>query len=344
MQTLSIRKPDDFHLHLRDGEELGSVVGDSARKFARAIIMPNLKPPITTVGAALSYHERILSVLPAGTDFQPMMTLYLTEKTGTGEIEKAAASDCIHAVKYYPAGATTNADSGVTDIEKVYPQLEAMAEHRLPLLMHGEVTDPEIDIFDRERVFIERILAPLLERFATLRVVLEHITTRDAVDFVIQGPDRLAATITPQHLLYNRNRLFSGGLRPHYFCLPVLKAERHREAVVAAATSGNPRFFLGTDSAPHARTDKESACGCAGIYSAHNAIELYAGVFDAAGCLDRLEDFSSRFGAGFYGLPLNEKSITLERQPWKVPGSLPFGSGSVVPLKAGEECQWQIRQ
>jgi len=344
LQTLTIRKPDDFHLHLRDGEELNCIITDSARRFSRAIIMPNLKPAITTVEQALAYRERILSALPEQPDFQPLMTLYLTENTAISELEQAAKSDHLYAVKYYPAGATTNAESGVTDIENVYPQLEVMAENNLPLLMHGEVTDAEVDIFDRESEFIGRILSPLLERFASLRIVLEHITTRDAVDFVMQGPDSLAATITPHHLLMNRNRLFSGGLRPHHYCLPVLKAEQHRQAVMAAATSGNPRFFLGTDSAPHAQVDKESACGCAGIYSAHNAIELYAEVFEAAGCLDRLEDFSSRFGAAFYGLPQNEQTITLIKQPWQVPAFLPFGSGRVIPLRAGEDCQWQLRQ
>lgn len=344
MQTLTIRKPDDFHLHLRDGEELQSIVADTALRFARAIIMPNLKPAVTTVEEALAYRERIFSVLPDKPEFQPLMTLYLTEKTAINEIEQAAKSDHVYAVKYYPAGATTNAESGVTDIENVYPQLEAMAESNLPLLMHGEVTDADVDIFDRESEFIGRILSPLLERFDSLRIVLEHITTSDAVGFVMQGPESLAATITPHHLLMNRNRLFSGGLRPHHYCLPVLKAEQHRQAVVTAATSGNPRFFLGTDSAPHAQTDKESACGCAGIYSAHNAIELYAEVFEAAGCLDRLEDFSSRFGAAFYGLPLNEQTVTLINQTWHVPASLPFGSGRVVPLRAGKDCQWQLRQ
>ena len=313
MQTLTITCPDDFHLHLRDGAMMRDVVLDSARQFARAIIMPNLNSPIVTTAQALDYRERIKSALPAASRFDPMMTLFLTDNTTTDEINAARESAHIFAVKYYPAGATTNSENGVTSIDRIYPLLELMDELRLPLLMHGEVADADIDIFDREQVFIERILDPLVQRFVNLPIVFEHITTRQAVEFIKQGPDNLAATITPHHLLLNRNALLAGGLRPHHYCLPILKSELHREAIVAAATSGHPRFFLGTDSAPHAKRAKESACGCAGIYSAHSAIELYAEIFDRAGSLDRLENFSSRFGADFYGLPHNNYSITLEK-------------------------------
>ena len=342
MQTITITQPDDFHLHLRDGAALKSVLSDSARQFARAIVMPNLKPPIVTTNQALEYRQRILKLLPVGSDFQPLMTLYLTEKMTVQEIEKAKRSGHIHAVKYYPAGATTNSESGVIDMENVYPVLEAMEEHQMPLLLHGEVTNPEVDIFDREQIFIERVLEPVLKKFGKLRVVFEHITTRQAVEFVKTGPDNLAATITPQHLLLNRNALFAGGLQPHHYCMPILKAEEHRQSVVAAATSGHPRFFLGTDSAPHAKHDKESACGCAGIYSAHNAIELYAEVFDDAACLEKLEAFSSHYGAGFYGLPRNSKTITLEKKDWVVPPTLPFGDQQLVPFRAGELCHWKL--
>lgn len=342
MQTLTIIRPDDFHLHLRDGAVLADVVGDSARRFARAIIMPNLQPPVTTVAAALAYRQRILEVLPEGADFQPLMTLYLTEQTTPREILAAAECEHVYAVKYYPAGATTHSEAGVSDPEKVYPVLEQMAESGLPLLLHGEVTDPRVDIFDRESVFIDVILLPLLQRFPGLKIVFEHITTLQAVQCVMQGPDSLAATITPQHLLCNRNDLFRGGLRPHYYCLPVLKREPHRQAVLDAATGGHPRFFLGTDSAPHARSAKECGCGCAGIYSAHAAIELYAEVFEAAEALDRLEAFASFHGADFYGLPRNTGTLTLERQDWTLPASLPFGTDEVVPLHAGETCSWQL--
>jgi dihydroorotase len=343
MHTLTLARPDDFHLHLRDGAALRSVLGDSARCFARAIIMPNLKPPVTTIADALAYRERILSALPAGSDFRPLMTLYLTERTAPDEIKRAQDSGQVYAVKYYPAGATTHAESGVRRMENVYHVLEEMEARRMPLLVHGEVTDPDVDIFDRERIFIDHVLVPLLGRFKKLRVVFEHITTQEAVEFVKDGPDTLAATITPHHLLLNRNAMFAGGLRPHHYCRPVLKAERHRRAIVAAATGGHPRFFLGTDSAPHARQDKESGCGCAGIYSAHNAIELYAGVFEAAGCIERLENFASRFGAAFYGLPANSGTITLEKKEWKVPATLPFGDDVVVPLRAGETCPWKLK-
>lgn len=343
MQTLTITRPDDLHLHLRDGAAMRSVIGDSARRFGRAIIMPNLKPPVVTTADALAYRERILAALPAGADFRPLMTLYLTEQTVPEEIKRARDTGQVYAVKYYPAGATTHSDRGVRRVENVYPVLEAMQETGMPLLMHGEVTDADVDIFEREQVFIDRILVPLLDRFPALRMVLEHITTREAADFVRGGPDRLAATITPHHLLLNRNALFAGGLRPHHYCLPVLKAERHRQAIVSAATSGHPRFFLGTDSAPHARAAKENACGCAGIYSAHNAIELYADVFERTGRLERLEDFASRYGAEFYGLPRNHGTITLEQKAWTVPETLPFGDESVVPLGAGEMCRWKLK-
>lgn len=343
MQTLTITRPDDLHLHLRDGAAMRSVIGDSARRFGRAIIMPNLKPPVVTTADALAYRERILAALPAGADFRPLMTLYLTEQTVPEEIKRARDTGQVYAVKYYPAGATTHSDRGVRRVENVYPVLEAMQETGMPLLMHGEVTDADVDIFEREQVFIDRILVPLLDRFPALRMVLEHITTREAADFVRGGPDRLAATITPHHLLLNRNALFAGGLRPHHYCLPVLKAERHRQAIVSAATSGHPRFFLGTDSAPHARAAKENACGCAGIYSAHNAIELYADVFERTGRLERLEDFASRYGAEFYGLPRNHGTITLEQKARTVPETLPFGDESVVPLGAGEICRWKLK-
>ena len=323
------------------------VLADSARQFTRAIIMPNLKSPVVSTEQALAYRRDILQSLPediqAGGGFEPLMTLYLTEKMKTDEISKAKESNFVHAVKYYPAGATTNSESGVTAIKNVYPLLEAMAEQNLPLLVHGEVTDSDVDIFDREAIFIEKVLSPLMDNIPDLRIVFEHVTTKDAVDFVKQGPDRLAATITPQHLLLNRNALFAGGFRPHHYCLPVLKAEEHRRAVVDAACSGNPKFFLGTDSAPHARVAKESACGCAGIYSAHNAIELYVEVFEGNGCLDKLEGFASQYGADFYGLSGNEGSITLEKNQWQIPDSLPFGESEIIPFRAGETCQWKIR-
>ncbi len=342
MQTLTLTRPDDMHLHLRDGDALASVVQDSARQFGRAIIMPNLKPPVATVADAAAYRERILAALPAGSGFEPLMTLYLTEKTTPADIRAAADSGFVHAVKYYPAGATTNADSGVRTLSKVYPVLEAMQEAGVPLLVHGEVTDAHIDIFDRESVFIEQVLAPLLDEFSGLRVVMEHITTAEAADFVQAGPARLAATITPQHLLLNRNALLAGGMQPHHYCLPVLKREENREALVAAAAGECERFFLGTDSAPHARETKETACGCAGIYSAHTAIELYAEIFEAAGTLHRLQAFASERGADFYGLPRNSATVTLQREAWQVPLTLPYGASEVVPLRAGSELQWKL--
>jgi len=339
---LEITRPDDWHLHLRDGNALASVVAHTARQFVRAIVMPNLKPPVTTVALAEDYRRRILAALPANSDFQPLMTLYLTENTPVEEIARAKASDSVFAVKYYPAGATTNSDSGVRDLSKVYPVLEAMERHELPLLLHGEVTDSSIDIFDRERVFIERHLIPLQERFPGLRMVLEHITTRDAVDYVSQAPANVAATITAHHLLLNRNAIFEGGINPHHYCLPILKRELHRAALVEAATSGNPKFFLGTDSAPHVRSAKESACGCAGIYTAHAAIELYAEVFDLAGQLDRLEAFASFHGPDFYRLPRNQERLVLERTAWTVPNEYPMASETCKPMRAGESIAWSV--
>ncbi|GAB3784694.1 dihydroorotase [Dyella agri] len=339
---LEIIRPDDWHLHLRDGAALGSVVADTARQFARAIVMPNLKPPVTTVAQAEDYRRRILAGLPAGTRFQPLMTLYLTEATTPEEIARAKASGTVFAVKYYPAGATTNSQAGVRDLAHVYPVLEAMERHGLPLLMHGEVTDPTVDIFDREHAFIERHLIPLRARFPELRMVLEHITTGAAVDFIREAPAHVGATITAHHLLLNRNAIFEGGIRPHYYCLPVLKRETHRQALVEAATSGDPHFFLGTDSAPHAQQAKEAACGCAGIYTAHAAIELYAEAFEQAGKLDQLEAFASFHGPDFYGLPRNTDTIVLERKSWTVPDTLPFGDSHCIPFRAGQAIAWSI--
>lgn len=342
LSTLTLTRPDDWHLHLRDGEMLAAVLPDTAKRFARAIVMPNLNPPVRTVADAAAYRERILAALPTGVTFEPLMTLYLTDNTPPTEIIKAKDSGFIHAVKYYPAGATTNSNSGVTDIRRVETALEAMQEVNLPLLLHGEVTDANIDIFDREAVFIERILEPLLQRLPRLRVVLEHITTSQSAAFVAQSSANIAATLTAHHLLYNRNAMFQGGIRPHAYCLPVLKRETHRQALIAAATSGNPRFFLGTDSAPHPRHAKEAACGCAGIYSAHTAIELYAEVFEQDAALDKLEAFASFHGADFYGLPHNQERITLVKQPWTVPSLLGEGTGAIVPLRAGENMAWQL--
>lgn len=339
---ITLTAPDDWHLHLRDGRAMADVVAASARRFCRAIVMPNLRPPVTTTRSARDYRERIFAALPAGADFEPLMTLYLTDNTDPGQVRRARDSGIVQAVKLYPAGATTNSDSGVTDLSRVDRVLETMSRLGMPLLVHGEVTGAGVDVFDRERVFIDTVLAPLRERHPELPVVLEHITTADAAQFVREAPGRIAATITPHHLLYNRNALFAGGLRPHLYCLPVLKRERHRQALVAAATSGNPRFFLGTDSAPHAAGAKESACGCAGIYSAHAAIELYAEVFERADALDRLEAFASLHGPDFYGLPRNSASITLRREDWTVPETLPFGDERLVPLRAGERVGWKL--
>ena len=339
---LEITRPDDWHLHLRDGAALASVVGHSARRFARAIVMPNLKPPVTTVAQAEAYRQRILDSLPGGQRFEPLMTLYLTEATPIEEIARAKASGQVFAVKYYPAGATTNSQDGVRDLSRVYSVIEAMQQHDVPLLLHGEVTDPAVDIFDRERIFIERHLLPLRERFPGLRMVLEHITTRDAVDFVSQAADGMAATITAHHLLLNRNALFEGGVNPHHYCAPILKREIHRAALLEAATSGHPRFFLGTDSAPHVRESKENACGCAGVYTAHAAIELYAEAFEQVGRLERLEAFASFHGADFYRLPRNTERLVLKRRAWTVPAAYPLAGSSCVPMRAGKSIAWSI--
>ncbi len=341
---LTLRRPDDWHLHLRDGAAMQSVVAHSAARFGRAIVMPNLAPPVTTTDQALAYRERILAALPAYSRFEPLMTLYLTDNTPAVEIQRAKASGLVHAVKLYPSGATTNSDSGVTAIENTYAALEAMQEVGMPLLVHGEVTDPAVDVFDREAVFIERILQPLTLRLPGLKLVLEHITTEQGVAFVSQGSERIAGTLTAHHLLMNRNAMFAGGLRPHNYCLPVLKRERHRQALLAAATSGSPKFFLGTDSAPHPQSAKESACGCAGLYSAHAAIELYAEAFEQAGALDKLENFASCYGPGFYGLPQNRDTITLEKTTWEVPPSYPLADGRVIPMRAGEKVAWKLVQ
>lgn len=341
---LTLTRPDDWHLHVRDGEALAAVLPHTARQFGRAIIMPNLKPPVTTVEQAAAYRDRILAALPAGMAFEPLMTLYLTDNMPASEIAKAAASGFVKAVKLYPAGATTNSDAGLTAIEKAYDTLAAMAEAGLPLLVHGEVTDPQIDLFDREKVFIETVLEPLLQRFPTLKVVMEHITTKDAAEFVAAAPSTVAATITAHHLLYNRNAIFLGGVRPHWYCLPVLKRESHREALVAAATSGNAKFFLGTDSAPHAKGAKEAACGCAGCYTAYAAIELYAEAFEAVGALDKLEAFASFNGPDWYGLPRNRDRITLVKEDWVVPATYPYlATDDIVPLRAGETLSWKLR-
>jgi dihydroorotase len=342
MDSLSILKPDDWHVHLRDGAALASVAKFSAERFGRAIVMPNLKPPIATTALAAAYRERILAALPRGSAFVPLMTLYLTDATAPEEIDRAAASGFVHGVKLYPAGATTHSDAGVTDIRKTYGALERMQKLGMPLLVHGETARPEVDVFDRESSFIDELLAPLIERFSALKVVFEHITTARAAEFVASAREGLAATITPQHLLHNRNAIFSGGIRPHYYCLPILKRERDREALVAAATGGSPRFFLGTDSAPHEGLSKENACGCAGMFTAHAAIELYAEVFEAAGRLDRLEGFASCHGADYYGLPRHSERITLVKKSWSPPKSYEFAGGSVVPYRAGETITWRL--
>jgi len=342
MDRLTLKRPDDWHLHLRDGAAMASVLAESARRFARAIVMPNLKPPVRTTYQALDYRERILAALPEGASFEPLMTLYLTDDTPPEEIARARLSGRVHGVKLYPAGATTHSDAGVTRISRCFNALEKMQEVGLPLLVHGESTDPAIDVFDREKAFIDEVLGPTVERFPGLRIVLEHITTRDAVQYVeVTGPN-VAATITAHHLLMNRNALFMGGIRPHHYCLPVLKREEHREALVEAAISGNPKFFLGTDSAPHPRREKEAGCGCAGIYTGHAALELYAVAFEEAGALGRLEAFASEFGAGFYGLPVNQDSVTLVREDWTVPQRLKFGDDELVPLRAGESIPWKL--
>ncbi|WP_026068425.1 dihydroorotase [Halomonas smyrnensis] len=344
MTSLTLTRPDDWHLHLRDGAVLSAVVSASARQMGRAIIMPNLKPPVTTTEQALAYRDRILAAVPDGLDFEPLMTLYLTDRTSAEEIERAHASGLVQAVKLYPAGATTNSDSGVTDLAHCDAAIAAMARLGMPLLVHGEVTDAEIDIFDREAIFIERVMKPLLERHPSLKVVFEHITTADAAAFVAEAPANVAATITAHHLLFNRNQMLVGGIKPHYYCLPILKRERHRQALIEAATSGSGKFFLGTDSAPHAKGDKESACGCAGAYTAPHALELYATAFEQAGALDRLEGFASHHGPDFYGLPRNAETVTLAREEWTLPESLPYADGRViVPLPAGETLGWKLR-
>ena len=339
--TLTLIRPDDWHIHFRDGAAMQSVLPDTARVFGRAIAMPNLRPPVVNVADAAAYRERLLAAA-SGTAFEPLMTLYLTDNTTPEEIRRARASGFVHAVKYYPAGATTNSDSGVTELAKAYKAIAAMEEVGMPLLLHGEVVDPEVDVFDREAVFIERHLIPLLRDFPQLKIVLEHITTRQAAEFVAAAPANVAATVTVHHLLYNRNAMFKGGIRPHMYCLPVLKREQHRQALVAAATSGNPKFFLGTDSAPHAVGAKETACGCAGIYTAHAAIELYAEAFEDAGALDKLEAFASFHGADFYSLPRNTDTITLKRENWDAPARLKMGEDSLVPLRAGEAIRWRV--
>jgi dihydroorotase len=341
MNKITITRPDDWHLHVRDNEFLSDVVPHTAAMFSRAIIMPNLKPPVTTVKQALSYRERILAATPKNSQFEPLMVLYLTNNTSAADIIAAVNNKHIHAVKYYPAGATTNSDAGVTDIKNAYSALEKMEELGLPLLVHGEVTDQSVDVFDREHVFIETVLKPLLKDFPKLKVVLEHITTKQAAEFVAQSNDNVAATITAHHLLFNRNIMFKGGMNPHYYCLPILKRETHREALIKAATSGSNKFFLGTDSAPHAQDNKETSCGCAGIYSAHAAIELYTEVFDEANALDKLEGFASFYGADFYGLPRNSNTITLEKTDWQESDSFTFANQKLIPLRAGEIIHWK---
>jgi dihydroorotase len=339
---LTITRPDDWHLHVREGAVLADVVPHTARQFARAIIMPNLRPPVTTTSQALAYRERILAAVPEHRQFMPLMTLYLTDNTSPQEIRRAKESGHVHAVKLYPAGATTYSDAGVTDISKTYPVLEALQESGLPLLVHGEATDPDIDVFDREEVFIEDALVPVVQHFPELRIVLEHITTAGGVAFVQEAGKQVAGTLTAHHLLMNRNAMFAGGIRPHHYCLPVLKRESHRLALIDAATGGDPAFFLGTDSAPHPRTSKESPCGCAGIYTAHAALELYATAFEDAGALDRLEAFASFHGPDFYGLPRNTDQITLTREEWTVPETYRLGENAVVPLRAGETLRWRF--
>jgi dihydroorotase len=342
--TLTLTKPDDWHLHLRDGAEMASVVAFSAGQFARAIVMPNLRPPVTTAAQAAAYRDRILAALPPGHRFTPLMTLYLTDNLPPNEIAAAQDAGSVYAAKLYPAGATTNSALGVTRLARIYPVLEAMQRQDMPLLVHGESTAPEVDIFDRERRFIDDTLSRLVRDFPGLRIVFEHITTADAVAFVRAAPPTVAATITPHHLLYNRNAILAGGIRPHYYCLPVLKREQHRQALVKAATSGEPRFFLGTDSAPHPVRGKETACGCAGIFSAHAAIELYAEAFDGAGALERLEGFASFFGPDFYGLPRNRERVRLRREVWTVPDAYNFGGQPLVPLRAGETVAWRLEE
>ena len=342
MKTLTLTKPDDWHIHVRNAAVLKTVIPHTAKQFGRAIIMPNLKPPITSVAQALAYREEILAALPSDTDFEPLMTLYLTAQTELSEIKKAAESEFVHAFKMYPAGATTNSDAGVANICGIYPLLAELEKYDIPLLIHGEVTDPLSDIFDREHLFVKSTLTEIVDKFPNLRIVLEHVTTTEAVEFVLSAGPNIAATITPQHLLYNRNALLAGGIRPHYYCLPIIKRESHRQSLIKAATSGNPKFFLGTDSAPHLTHTKENACGCAGCFSAHAAIELYAEAFELANALDKLEGFASFYGADFYHLPRNTDTITLEKTPWSVPLSYGEDEIHITPLKAGEEINWKI--
>jgi dihydroorotase len=343
MKTLTLTRPDDWHLHVRNGAVLKSVIGHTAKQFARAIIMPNLRPPVTTVAQALAYREEILQAVPAGLSFSPLMTLYMTASTTIEEIKLAAESPFVHAFKLYPAGATTNSDAGVSDIKSIYPQLAAMEKYELPLLIHGEVVDENCDIFDRERVFVDSHLVVITRDFPQLRVVLEHVTTSEAVQFVESAGVNVAATITPQHLLFNRNAILAGGIRPHFYCLPILKREQHRLALVKAATSGSPKFFLGSDSAPHQTALKENACGCAGCYSAHAALELYAQAFEAEGALDKLEGFASFYGPDFYRLPRNSEIVTLVKSVWKVPDSYGDKDISITPLMAGEALKWKMQ-
>ena len=342
MDKITIIRPDDWHLHLRDGDALKAVLPDTAHRFARAIVMPNLRPPLTTTALAVEYRQRIFDALPKGSNFEPLMTLYLTDNTSADEIAKAKMSGFVHGIKLYPAGATTNSDSGVTSLDACAEALAAMQECGMPLLVHAEVTDADVDVFDRERVFIDRYMKPLLVKYPTLKVVFEHITTQDAAEFVASAPSNVAATITPHHLLLNRNAMFTGGIRPHHYCLPILKREEHRLALLKAATSGSSKFFLGTDSAPHSKSAKEAACGCAGMYSAHAGIELYAEVFEAANALDKLEAFASFYGADFYGLARNADQITLVKESWTVPESIAFAGDVLVPLRAGQSVAWRM--
>ena len=342
MDKITLIQPDDWHLHVRQGEVLKTVISHTARQFARAIIMPNLQPPVSTVEQALAYRNEIITALPQGSSFNPLMTLYLTNTTSQNEVKKAAESEYIHAIKLYPAGATTNSASGVSHLQSIYPVLETMEQVDLPLLIHGEVTDSDCDIFDREKMFIESSLKDIVDHFPNLRIVVEHVTTKEAVDFVLSTSNKIAATITPQHLLFNRNAILVGGIRPHHYCLPILKREKHRQALIKAATSGNPKFFLGTDSAPHTKTAKENSCGCAGCYSAYAALELYAEVFDQADSLDKLEGFASFFGADFYRLPRNTNTVTLQKKSWPVPDSYRLKDELIIPLKAGEVLNWSF--
>ncbi|WP_269619829.1 dihydroorotase [Zhongshania sp. BJYM1] len=343
MQTLEITRPDDWHIHLRDGEVLTHTVADASRYFGRVIVMPNLTPPVRNLAEAKDYKQRIEDALPiAGHKLQPLMVLYLTDNTQPEDIAAAAASDVVYAAKLYPAGATTNSDSGVTSIKKLYPVLESMEKHGLPLLVHGEVTDSDIDIFDREARFIDRYLRQISKQFPALKLVLEHITTSDAAQFVTESSDNIAATITAHHLLYNRNHMLAGGIRPHYYCLPILKRNTHQQALITAATSGSPKFFLGTDSAPHARHRKETSCGCAGCYTAYAAIELYAEAFETAGKLEKLEAFASFYGPDFYGLSRNKDTIILQKNSWTAPEQLPLGPDTIYPLRGGEQVHWQV--